>query len=668
MNSKKSYFLIRCGGTRCGLLGGLLCLLFVGSAGAQSNQPPTEAAGPPLDLSAREERGFQEAARRAAACVVQIETFGGLDRVDEKRVADGPTTGTIVGAEGWIISSLFSLRQQPASILVTLPGGSRVPARIVARDFNRELALLKVETDEELPVAQPADEANAAGWVGQWVVALGKTYSAESASQSIGIVSAVGRAYDRAVQTDAKISPLNYGGPLVDLQGRTLGILAAISPGSFVEGDGSQLYDSGIGFAIPLTDILERLPRLQRGEDLLSGQLGVVAEQQNELAGPVRLAGAMPGSPAARAGVRPGDIVVEAAGRPVRLLADLRHALGPRDAGDKFEFRVLRDGQRIDMSGELIAEIPTYQRRYLGLHLGASEQAGWKILTVDADSPAQQSGLQAGQHILACNDQPLNDLQQLRRQIAVAELDIPLRLQVQSDDTSAEQIEVLAKTWPNELAGSLPPADPRVEDGQQVTIVDINVGDFSNQAYALIPPLADERELGLLLVFPEPGELARDKTQQQWSSFASKFGWIVAVINSANPRRWSAEEIELAGRVVGRMEKGYSLDPAKIVFAGLGVGGRIALVAASTRPEKIRGVATLGTDLRRFQSRRPNTPLKSVDFLLVGPEDQLREPAAQLIDQGYATIVVPDTGLQPQKWETVPQSKIEFWLEGLARF
>ncbi|MEZ6080949.1 MAG: trypsin-like peptidase domain-containing protein, partial [Pirellulaceae bacterium] len=158
----------------------VLSLLALGlSASTLRAQSPT--------LVGAEEAAFQAAVEQVAASVVQIETFGGLERADEELVADGPTTGTIVAADGWIVSTLYSFRQQPASILVTLPDGSRAAARIVARDYSREVALLKVDSDEPLPVARFAPKSDVQ--VGQWTVALGKTYDKQSVSQSVGIVS-----------------------------------------------------------------------------------------------------------------------------------------------------------------------------------------------------------------------------------------------------------------------------------------------------------------------------------------------------------------------------------------------------------------------------------------------------------------------------------------------
>ena len=557
---------------------------------------------------------------------------------------------------------------------MTLPNGERTPARIVARDFSRELILLKVDASK-LPIAMPPGPTAADGTgrefgqrVGQWAIALGKTYDAGTVSQSIGIISGFGRVQGRAIQTDAKVSPINYGGPLIDLTGRTLGILAPLSPGDMLEGGGQELYDSGIGFAVPLTDILERLPRLQEGTDIHPGKLGLVASDQNEMSGPVVAAGAVPGSPAARAGIQEGDIIVEAVGQDVGILADLRQALGPIDAGQAFNFRVVRQGQEIDLNCELIAEIPVYRRRYLGLRLQPAETSGLKIVDIEPDSPADQSTLQIDQTITACNGKDLQDGQELHALVAVAELDRPLRLNVLTDDGQSEAVELLAVARPDELPQSLPPIDARVKPDMLSDLVDIKLGDFPNKAYALVPALANQRELGLLVVFPEPGELTSEQTKDHWSDFARDYGWIVAVVNSADPRRWTSEELELAGRVIGRLQKNYSIDSARLVVAGLGIGGRFALLAGTMLRDRVAAVMTIGTRLEKVVPRVANLPLQSIDFLLVGDVAMLAASAENLRGAGYCTSVLAAPGLESQKWETHPVEPIQLWLEGLARY
>ncbi len=638
--------------------------------------PDVVAQAPPL--IGAEEAAFQAAVKRVADSVVRIETFGGLERVGDELVAEGPTTGTIVAEEGWIVSSLFSFRQQPASILVTLPNGQRVAARIVARDNSRELALLKVETAEPLPVAEFAPKSSVL--VGQWSVALGKTYDEQHVSQSVGIISAIDRAYGKAIQTDAKVSPINYGGPLVDISGRIIGILSPISPGAFLEGDSSQLYDSGIGFAIPMQDILARLPTLQAGDDIRSGKLGVVSSDQNELIGPVRISGTAPGSPAAKVKLQAGDVIVEAGGKPISLLAHLKHALGPVDAGQSLSLIAERKGQRITFEPTLTDEIPVYRRRYLGMRVSESEM-GLTIEAIELNSPAAQTSLVIGETIVGCNSEPVKSVTELLKFVAVAELDQVLKLQVKpvrpkaspeatsapAADVEAREVEIGVETWPEQLAASLPKIDERIEEKMPTEVVDVVLGDFPNKAYAIIPPLSGARPLGLLIVFPEPGELDRVKTQSYWAEFCRDFGWIVAVINSGNPKGWSREEIELAGRVLGRLDNSYQIDKARTVIAGLGVGGRMALAASLTESQRVSGTVVVGTELSRFGWPRQNAPLQSIDFLMIGDARQMGLIAQSLGDMGYVANLLSPNNLDVSKWETFPTIELQRWLQGLGR-
>src|SRR4029453_16812371 len=160
------------------------------------------------DLEGLEEEAIRSAVATVAPSVVRIETIGGLERVGQVLVGTGPTSGLVVSEDGFIVSSAFNFIQQPTSILVTLPGGQRAAAKIVARDHARMLVLLKVNTQSKLsvPVAVPRSEMT----VGQWAIAVGRTYDQPEPNLSVGVISATNRVWGMAIQTDAKISPSNY--------------------------------------------------------------------------------------------------------------------------------------------------------------------------------------------------------------------------------------------------------------------------------------------------------------------------------------------------------------------------------------------------------------------------------------------------------------------------
>ena len=215
-----------------------------------------------------------------APAVVRIETVGGLERVGQVLFGAGPTTGLVVDPAGYIISSAFNFVNKPTSILVRLPDGVRRPAKLVATDHSRMLVLLKIDVEKPLPVV-PRSRPRSEMRVGQWAIAVGRTFEGQRPNMAVGILSALDRVWGKAIQTDAAVSPNNYGGPLVDIRGRVLGVLVPLSPEAADEMAGVEWYDSGIGFAIPMEQIEKVLPRLKKGEDLYPGRAGLSLKGPN---------------------------------------------------------------------------------------------------------------------------------------------------------------------------------------------------------------------------------------------------------------------------------------------------------------------------------------------------------------------------------------------------
>ena len=118
---------------------------------------------------------------------------------------------------------------------------------------------------------------------------------------SVGIVSALGRMFGKVIQTDADVSTANYGGPLVDIRGRVLGVIVPMAPQAASEVAGAEWYDSGIGFAVPLAPLAERIERMKKGEDQRAGILGIGMAAKNPHSSPAELAAVRPDSPAGKA-------------------------------------------------------------------------------------------------------------------------------------------------------------------------------------------------------------------------------------------------------------------------------------------------------------------------------------------------------------------------------
>jgi serine protease Do len=367
-----------------------------------------------VDANDQTEKAMKDAAAKVAPSVVRIETSGGQDMIvwtDRAtgapiRKVVGPTTGLVVDADGYIITSSFNFINKPTAIFVTVHGKGRSVAKVVATDASRMLTLLKVDLNGlQAPEAYPKKEIE----VGLWSLAFGRTLNPnvdQAPSISAGIISAVGRIWGKAVQTDAKVSPNNYGGPLVGIDGRVMGVLVPASPQSEGEQAGIEWYDSGIGFAIPLEDINRVLPKLKAGTadkpvNLRGGVFGIQVQPNQYLAPPV-ISQVGPESAAEKAGIKDGDLVVSVNGKPLFTMAQFLHVIKPLYEGDAISMKVKRGDKEIDIPKVVLQGIQTaIEPGFLGILPMRDDPAeGLEIRYVYPDSPAAKAGLKFGDRIM----------------------------------------------------------------------------------------------------------------------------------------------------------------------------------------------------------------------------------------------------------------------------
>ena len=375
---------------------------------ARHPAPPVQGQ----ELNDQLEQMTKEAVKKVAPSVVQIVTQGGIDMVVTSpkgpvfRKAMGPTTGVIVGADGYVISSAFNFVNNPTVILVAVPGQAEpYVAKQVATDKSRLLTLLKIET-KGLPMPSYVPKKDIVE--GQWSIALGRTLDTKRAnppSVSVGIISAVGRIWGKALQTDAKISPINYGGPIIDIQGRVQGILVPASPQGDDVTAGFEWYDSGIGFAIPLEDVLAVLPRLKEGKDLKKGLLGIRMKSPDMYSVVPEIAEVTKDSAAGstlRRAFKPGDVIVEIEGHPVVRMAQILHVLGTKYEGDKISLKYKRGKEVVEVNNmELVGQMTVTANAFLGiLPMRDDPKLGVEIRYVFPGSPADKAGLKAGDRIV----------------------------------------------------------------------------------------------------------------------------------------------------------------------------------------------------------------------------------------------------------------------------
>ncbi|PIE23834.1 MAG: hypothetical protein CSA62_05410 [Planctomycetota bacterium] len=250
--------------------------------------------------------------------------------------AQGVSTGLVVGSDGWILTSRWVLEVDPTTILVTLADGRKFTAERAGEDRTRGIAMLKIQA-EGLPV--PEYIAPASLRVGQWVLALGRSFGPKRPTTHLGILSAKGRISGRAVQSDANISPANYGGPLIDIEGRVIGINVPLSP----KGDtaGADWYDSGIGFAATLADISEILAGMKAGKVYQRSLLGIRFSPA-DLGPGATLLSVQRGTAAHEARLRKGDKILVVDGVRVRHAAHLQDLIRAHVGGDWIELELAR--------------------------------------------------------------------------------------------------------------------------------------------------------------------------------------------------------------------------------------------------------------------------------------------------------------------------------------
>lgn len=572
---------------------------------------------------------MRAAVARVAPSVVRIETIGGKPKVGDVLIGVGPTTGLVVDSGGYIISSAFNFAQDPGSILVTLPGGERKPAQIVARDNSRMLVLLKVETDKKLPVPEAAPDDSAR--VGQWAIALGRTFG-DAPNMSIGIVSAVDRMFGRAIQTDAKISPSNYGGPLIDIHGRVLGVLVPMSPRGDGEVAGVEWYDSGIGFAAPLTTIFERLPQLKAGHDLEPGVLGVALERGDPYALPAKLAAALPNSPAAAAGLREGDILVEVNGRPVATQMQLKIQLGRLYAGDVVKLAALRGEERATYEVKLVDKLPPFEHAFLGLlpkrPVGAdAETKGVAVRYVYPDGPAAKAGVQPGDLITKIGGETVETradaVKALAAFIAGGEIEVEY-----ARDGKTKTVKLTAASLPTAIPDELPPAreeleppaDPKVPVGE----IESRLPGFKNPYRLYVPEnYHPDASYGVVVWLHGPGGAEEEQVVARWKPLCKQFDLILVAPGSDAPNQWSRTEAAYVARVLAAVTKTYNIDPARVVLHGYQAGGAMAYLVGLRDREHVAAVAAIDAPLPSMLELPKNDPLRRL-AVFTASSDQSR--------------------------------------------
>jgi serine protease Do len=342
-------------------------------------------------------------------------------------------SGFIIDKEGYIITNNHVI-EGADEITVKLSDKEEFDAKLIGRDPKTDIALIKIDPDKELPVAQLGDSDILK--VGEWVMAIGNPFGLEQ-TVTAGIVSAKWRKigmgpYEDFIQTDAAINQGNSGGPLFNTRGEVVGVNSAIFSTS-----GGNI---GIGFAIPINLAKNVVAQLKEKGKVVRGWLGISIQTITpELAESFGLedkkgalvAGVEGNSPADKAGIEKGDIIIAFDGKEIDAMNELPLQVAQTSVGKEVKVTLYRDGKTITKEviiGEL-EEDTTYaladkkREKELGMDVrditealarqySISEEKGVVVTYVEGGSPAETAGIREGDVIVEVNRTPVEDSEQ----------------------------------------------------------------------------------------------------------------------------------------------------------------------------------------------------------------------------------------------------------------
>lgn len=595
------------------------CLLAVAAS--------TPAAAADQKLEALEEQAFKQATALVSASVVRVQTVGGLDQVGKVLTGTGPTTGVVVSSDGYIISSAFNFVSKPASIIVQLADGRPLAAKVVASDHSKMLTLLKVEAKNLTP-AEAAPKKSIK--VGQWSIALGRTFDGPLPSVSIGIVSALDRIWGRAIQTDAKISPVNYGGPIVSIDGKVQGILVPLSTRGKGETAGVEWYDSGIGFAVPMEDVMAAVARLKSGRDLFPGLMGISFKGAGLLGGEPVIDRVRSGSPAAKVGFKAGDRIVELDGKNVLRQAGVKHTLGKKYAGDTVSMTVTRGGKSISKKVTLVEKLVAYESAFLGilpLRETANAPAGAGVQFVYPGSPAEKAKLKQLDRIVKFNGKEIADAASLLDAVSRTRPKTKVTigfLRGKNEMTASVELDAIPNTIPAELRPApIPPAEKAAKKTGRFTV---KMPKHEREYWAYVPSDYNKAyKYGLMVWLHPAGDTMEAALIKEWKLLCDRSNIIILAPKADKLGGWTPNEAEFVKDAVDEFSDDYSIDPSRVFLHSFGDAGTFAFQLAFKYRELFRGICPVAAALRT----RPveNSPEFRLQFHFVcGDGDPLNRP------------------------------------------
>jgi S1-C subfamily serine protease len=261
------------------------------------------------------------------------------------QAGDGSGSGFLIDGQGHVVTNEHVVEAGSDYTVRFGSDGDALPAKVVGEDPSTDLAVLKVDQSKLSPETEPLQLASSADLrPGDAAIAIGSPFGL-SGTVTTGIISALDREIDSpngftipgALQTDAAINPGNSGGPLLDAQGRVIGVNSQIAS--------SSRQSSGVGFAVAVDTVKEVVPQLIKGGDIERAYLGVSSIEEPGTPGAV-VADIAAGGPASSSSLQTGDRIVKLGDREVANPSDLSTGILSYKPGDRVSLTVDRNGKQ----------------------------------------------------------------------------------------------------------------------------------------------------------------------------------------------------------------------------------------------------------------------------------------------------------------------------------
>lgn len=347
---------------------------------------------------------------------------------------EGQASGFVISADGYVLTNHHVI-DGADEISVVMSGGHKYEdVELVGSDDKADVALLKINDVENLPYLELGDSDDLE--IGEWVIAIGNPFGLTE-TVTVGVVSGLGRdnvmnrgedVYQDFIQTDAAINPGNSGGPLLNLDGKVMGINSAI-----YTRDGGYM---GIGLAVPVNMAKAIQDQLITTGKVQRGYVGISMQRiPSEMAEFFKLEdnkGALVTSvtedgPADKAGLKKDDVVIRIDNKKIEDPQDLKNVIGFTAPDTDVEFTIVRDGKEKKITVTVgskdeseLADTSDIGKKF-GLSVrtidedmadqyNAEEGVGVVVVEVEASSPAARAGIREGMVILEVNREEVTDV------------------------------------------------------------------------------------------------------------------------------------------------------------------------------------------------------------------------------------------------------------------